>query len=99
MPAIDQAPVPILYPKPHHTLTKAFRGAVTLTVGLVLVAAGAEWLSFLNLCAVSMTCLPALAQLDLATALGVVWAGIVLAVLGALIVYADLRTMPRIEAW
>ena len=49
MPANDQSPVPILYPKAHHTLAKAFRGAVTLGVGLALVAAGAEWLSFLNL--------------------------------------------------
>lgn len=99
MPANDQAPVPILYPKPHHTLAKAFRGAVTLGIGLALVAAGAECLSFLNVCAVSVTCLPAVSQLDVAMALGVVWAGIALAVLGALIVYADLRTMPRIEAW
>ncbi len=80
MPATDHAPVPILYPKTPHTLRMAIRGAATSTVGLVLAAAAAEWLSFVNLCAVSVTCLPAVSQLDLAMALGVVWVGILLAV-------------------
>ena len=46
-----------------------------------------------------MTCLPAASQVGLATALGIVWAGTALAVFGALVVYANLRTMPRVDAW
>lgn len=38
-------------------------------------------------------------ELDLALALGVVWVGIILGVAGVPVAYADLRTMPRIEAW
>ena len=46
-----------------------------------------------------MTCPPIDSRLWLSMALGVVWAGTALVVFGALVVYADLRTMPRADAW
>ena len=99
MPDSKPAPVAILYPKPVQTLTKAFRGAATLAVGLVFVTAGAEALGFLNACAASAACLPYASWIDLAGALALSCFGVALAVTGAMVVVADLMSLPRIEAW
>ena len=99
MPDCKPAPVAILHPRPVQTLTKAFRGAATLAVGLVFVTAGAEALGFLNACAVSATCQPYTSWIDLAGAFALSCFGVAMAVTGALVVVADLMSLPRIEAW
>jgi hypothetical protein len=59
------------------------RLAVTLVVGLIFVAAGAEALAAYNACAEDPLCLPAASAFNLGAFFAILAAGIVLAVAGA----------------
>ena len=63
----------------------AFRGAgeVTLAVGLILIAAGAEALAVFNACVADSECLPDASALNVGSFFAILTVGIVLAVMGA----------------
>jgi len=71
----------------------AFRGAgeVTLAVGLIFIAAGAEALAVFNACVADPGCLPDASGLNVGAFFAILAVGIVLALIGARILEAWLK--------
>ncbi len=71
----------------------AFRGAgeVTLALGLIFIAAGAEALAVFNACVADPGCLPDASELNVGAFFAILTVGIVLAVAGARILEATLK--------
>lgn len=76
-------------------LNRGFRGGVTLFVGLLFVAAGAEALGAFNACVANPACFPYASTMNPDGFFGILLVGILLAVAGSLVLVADLRIPPR----
>jgi hypothetical protein len=71
-------------------LRKTSPGSITLTVGLIVVAISAEGLSFLNACVAVASCTGSAPTTELNEYVGLLVAGILVAVFGAVDLAIDL---------
>jgi hypothetical protein len=72
---------------------RSFYGAITLVIGLVFVAIGAEALEFLNACVANASCLGSAPTGQLNEYMAFLLVGILVAVFGLVDLAIDLRTV------